>query len=133
MKTKKVCGCGQKTKNLSGVCDKCREKIIILNRIRDFINSLPSEKRKRSKAKYETYLAFKPNRGYKDGKDQLCWYCEKAGGLCSWSKDFTPVEGWEAEPDVLRIREKENGVVQTYYIKACPEYEPLKTLRESKY
>ena len=24
----------------------------------------------------------------------LCWDCANAVGWCSWSKDFTPVEGW---------------------------------------
>lgn len=113
MNTKKVCGCGQKTKNPIGICDQCLTKMRFLNRIREIVGRFPSEKdlkerkSKRKKAKYETYIAYK--------KDQLCWYCDKAGGLCSWSKDFTPVEGWDAEPDTI-------GTIKTYY--------PLKMRRE---
>lgn len=27
----------------------------------------------------------------------LCWSCGKAYSLCSWSKDFMPVKGWDAK------------------------------------
>jgi hypothetical protein len=106
-----------------------------LNRIREIVGRFPSEKdlkerkSKRKKAKYETYLAYKP-KNHVNSKDQLCWYCEKAGGLCSWSKDFTPVEGWDAEPDTIRNRDTIHRTTKTYYIKSCPEYEPLKMRRE---
>lgn len=30
-------------------------------------------------------------------KEQLCWTCQKAGGDCSWSSCFQPVEGWTAK------------------------------------
>lgn len=31
-------------------------------------------------------------------KETLCWTCQNACGGCSWSKSFTPVEGWDAKP-----------------------------------
>ena len=124
------CGCGQKTKNPSGICDKCLEKVRFLNRIREIVGITPKQRKKKTKYKYETYLAFKPNRGYKDGKEQLCWYCEKACGRCSWSRSFTPIEGWEAEPTTVRNRDTAQRTTATYYIKACPEYEPLKMRRK---
>lgn len=38
-------------------------------------------------------------RGVPNGKETrtICWDCSNACGACSWSKDFTPVEGWEIE------------------------------------
>ena len=135
MNTKKACGCGQKTKNPSGICDQCLDKIRLLNRIREIIGKLPSEKdlkekkRKRRNPKYETYFVFKPL-NHVNEKNQLCWYCEKACGKCSWSKDFTPVEGWDAEPATIRSREADAKIIETFYIKSCPEYEPLKMRRQ---
>lgn len=54
--------------------------------------------------------------------DQLCWSCKKAcGGCgCSWADKLKPVEGWTAEPAIIRG----NGtVIDTYSITDCPLYE----------
>ena len=49
-----------------------------------------------------------------------CWTCKNACGGCSWSRDFEPVKGWEAE----KTFHPTNGeFVESYYIKSCPEYE----------
>ena len=32
---------------------------------------------------------------------QPCWYCTKACGRCSWSKNFTPIKGWVAEKVIV--------------------------------
>ena len=52
-------------------------------------------------------------------RGQLCWRCKNACGGCSWSKNFTPVEGWDAKPVVLK---DEEGEIFTYNIKGCPEF-----------
>ena len=52
----------------------------------------------------------------------LCWDCAKAVNRCSWSIDFTPVEGWTAEK--TKLRNKDNGYVESYRVTACPEFEP---------
>ena len=53
-------------------------------------------------------------------KFQACWTCKNACGGCSWSRDFTPVEGWEAVPVVI----PSNGeFAETYKIICCPKYE----------
>lgn len=52
-------------------------------------------------------------------KEQLCWTCQKAGGDCSWSSCFQPVEGWTAE----RVHRK---TYDSYRITKCPEYVPDK-------
>ena len=66
--------------------------------------------------------------------DTLCWGCEKAGGKCSWSKNFTPVEGWKAVPTkVFQYTSGEKGKQYRYYtdsydVYECPEFEPLKAM-----
>ena len=52
--------------------------------------------------------------GY-NNHDQPCWSCGNCYGGCSWSFDFTPVEGWEAEKIF-----KDGDT--TYKIYSCPEY-----------
>lgn len=47
--------------------------------------------------------------------DQPCWTCGNCYGGCSWSSEFTPIEGWEAEPIM-----KDGDI--TYQIRYCPEY-----------
>lgn len=51
----------------------------------------------------------------------LCWDCEKSlCERCSWSKDFTPVPGWEAEPTV-----KQNfrgQPLRSFKVTYCPEF-----------
>ncbi|MGN1102231.1 MAG: hypothetical protein ACI4RG_08570 [Huintestinicola sp.] len=47
--------------------------------------------------------------------DQLCWSCVKAcdGKGCPWADKLKPVEGWAAEPAIIRG----NGtVIETYSI-----------------
>lgn len=48
-----------------------------------------------------------------------CWTCKNACGGCSWSRDFIPVEGWNA----VKTQYMDCGnVVDSYFIKSCPEY-----------
>lgn len=65
-------------------------------------------------------------------KQTLCWICAKAGGNCSWSKNFTPVEGWNAKPTKIRCREQETGYLDSYNVKECPEFKLLDTVRDSE-
>lgn len=63
----------------------------------------------------------------------LCWNCKKASGLCSWSKDFTPVEGWKAEPTKIWIGNgSQNPYDDSYLVHECPEFEPLDPLKMLK-
>lgn len=55
----------------------------------------------------------------KNNSKSICWDCKRATGFCSWSRDFEPVRGWEAEPTVI----KENGLahsIDSYDVKRCP-------------
>ena len=53
-------------------------------------------------------------------QDTLCWQCKKSGGLCSWSSNLTPVEGWEAKETWIKFPEK---VVSGFCVLRCPEFE----------
>ena len=52
-------------------------------------------------------------------KWQLCCTCKNAYWKCSWSKNFTPVDGWIAEPTIVK---DSMGDFTSYKIKECPEY-----------
>lgn len=61
----------------------------------------------------------------------LCWDCEKACGRCSWSKSFTPVEGWNAKPTKVRAdKYSVNQLIDSFIVYECPEFEPLKLTDE---
>jgi len=53
------------------------------------------------------------NRRAKDAdRTNPCIDCAKAGGKCSWSRDFIPVKGWVADK-----------IADTYEIISCPEFD----------
>lgn len=54
----------------------------------------------------------------------LCWDCRNAVFGCSWRKHFIPVEGWDATPHMLYVRDKAHGGVQSYEVHRCPQYVP---------
>lgn len=60
----------------------------------------------------------------KDNKLSLCWFCGKSTNRgCSWSKSFTPVEGWTAiRRDILNISKKNTSSMESYRVLTCPEY-----------
>lgn len=52
--------------------------------------------------------------------ETLCWMCAKACTKgCSWSYDFTPVDGWEADETV---QVHESRVDQSFMVFNCPEF-----------
>ena len=51
---------------------------------------------------------------------QPCETCQKYAGGCSWSRDFTPVLGWDATP----TEKRGSVVIHSYAIHHCPEYVP---------
>lgn len=62
----------------------------------------------------------RPSVDYSHEDYQPCWTCKKACGGCSWSRSFTPVKGWKAEPSFI----PSNGEFsETYKIIECPLYE----------
>ena len=47
------------------------------------------------------------------GKVTLCWVCQNCFGGCSWSSDYTPVEGWKAKKTPT-----------SYLVLSCPSFDP---------
>ena len=56
---------------------------------------------------------------YSAAEYQPCWTCQNSCGGCNWSREFKPVDGWEAEKTILIS----NGeYADSYRIISCPEY-----------
>lgn len=55
-------------------------------------------------------------------KETLCWNCQNAcNSGCSWSKNFIPVEGWEATPTISdRFTNTES-----YHVHKCPQFKEI--------
>lgn len=51
--------------------------------------------------------------------DSLCWECTNATGFCSWSADFTPVDGWEAEETIIK---QKGNPIPSFKVQKCPLY-----------
>lgn len=64
----------------------------------------------------------------------ICWRCANNCGGCSWSKNFTPVEGWTAVPTELQARGtgEKNDTISSYDVYACPEFELMERLKKGK-
>ena len=60
----------------------------------------------------------------KTKKGQLCWDCANACSGCSWSRNFTPVQGWIAESTTIVFKHPNGNEheTKTYKIIECPEY-----------
>ena len=68
----------------------------------------------------ERFVVSYPEDAPKRGKEQPCCTCKKAVFGCSWSRNFKPVEGWEAIPTIITHGDRQMG---SYQILNCPEYE----------
>lgn len=53
--------------------------------------------------------------------ESLCFKCGNCVDGCSWSRTFTPVDGWKAEPNYINSDEAES-----YHVVECPLYVPDK-------
>lgn len=71
-------------------------------------------------------------------KQTLCWICENACGKCSWSKDFTPVDGWKAKPtEIASYTTSKKGIrrkvsYSSYHVTECPEFKLLDDVKNNK-
>lgn len=58
-------------------------------------------------------------------RETICWNCKNAVMGCSWSKEFVPVDGWEAEyKPVLTSDGSNRRLVDSYLVTECPLYAP---------
>lgn len=70
-------------------------------------------------------------------KGTLCWQCanavpnEKYG--CKWSKDFEPVEGWNATPTIIGRQNAQLAPIPSFEVHECPEYLPIKDREKSEF
>jgi len=70
-------------------------------------------------------------------KGTLCWQCanavpnEKYG--CKWSKDFEPVEGWDATPTIIGRQNAQLAPIPSFEVHECPEYLPIKEREKSDF
>ena len=51
----------------------------------------------------------------------LCWHCQNACGGCSWSRSFTPVNGWKVKESALQAYDT-GRIVKSYHVISCPEF-----------
>lgn len=76
------------------------------------------------------YMDSYKNAVYRAPTATLCWTCGRACGGpngCSWSREYKPVEGWDAERRDVAVWRGESGrqyteYSESYYVKGCPEY-----------
>lgn len=52
----------------------------------------------------------------------LCWKCKHASGsqACKWATKATPIEGWNADPSIIKYYW---GNVNSFQVTDCPKYE----------
>ena len=63
---------------------------------------------------------------YTKNEVTLCWNCKRATGFCSWSEDFTPVEGWKAIPTKVKVansKGRNKTFTDSYLVIECPLFE----------
>ena len=70
---------------------------------------------------------------------QLCSSCERAVGFCSWSKRLDPVEGWDAEPSIIKVhksgRDNQKVIYEEYAgwrVRDCPLFIPDGKTKEER-
>lgn len=71
---------------------------------------------------------WREERGQTDARsmgETLCWSCENAvGGKCPWSRNFTPVVGWDAEETLVHAGDV---LLRSYCVRGCPLFTPDRT------
>jgi len=59
-------------------------------------------------------------------KKHICWKCENSvpnptkGTGCSWSRDYIPVENWDAKYDPHK--RQDGTIVEKYTVEHCPQF-----------
>lgn len=51
----------------------------------------------------------------------ICVLCKNSCGLCAWSANLKPVEGWNAKP--IKKRTTNGHLVDGFYVIDCPKFE----------
>lgn len=109
------------TKYSIKICRSCGTKFIPVSPSQRFCsarcrNKVPIDPSKNIKLiKKQNYCKGKTS-------DQPCWDCKNACGGCSWSKNLTPVKGWEAKIVKRKYCEDNEELNYTYKIISCPQF-----------
>lgn len=51
----------------------------------------------------------------------ICWNCAKACRKCPWSRNFEPVDGWNATP--TKVYSAEGVFIDSFIVHECPLFE----------
>ena len=51
----------------------------------------------------------------------ICWNCSKACRGCSWSRNFQPVDGWQATP--TKVYQANGKTLDSFIVHNCPQFE----------
>lgn len=86
------------------ICECCGEKFLSRSNLKKYCS--------KNCAREMSYRRLEEDK-------QLCWRCKKACGGCNWSKYLKPVDGWTAEPTIIK---DSMGDIPSYMIKKCPEF-----------
>ena len=86
------------------ICECCGKKFITKSKLKKYCSNICA--REMVKRKH-------------DENSQLCWRCKNACGGCRWSRDLKPVDGWVAEPTIVK---DSAGDFSSYKIYKCPEF-----------
>lgn len=62
--------------------------------------------------------------------ETICWSCAKAGGDCSWSLNYKPVEGWQAVRS--DVKTGVDDYVESYIVLTCPQYKKERRKKDEK-
>ena len=97
----------KKKKTIARRCERCGKIFFTSDVRRKYCGKMC-----RSEAKQDKY----------ELKGQPCWKCSKYCKGCSWSEGFIPVDGWIAQPTLIKNKkgEIEN---RSYDIIFCPQFQ----------
>ena len=85
-------------------CEICGKTFVCKSKLKIYCSAeckLEASKRKREK------------------KEQICWRCQRELCDCSWMKSSIPVDGWDADPVIVKDKE---GDIRSFKIKYCPNF-----------
>ena len=86
------------------------------------INIIDGNNGKRYRCKLSAPKIVPVDRSNFQYKRQLCWDCKRACGGCSWSRNFTPIAGWDAEETTICVQNRSEGRISSFYIRDCPQF-----------
>lgn len=54
----------------------------------------------------------------------ICWNCKNACCGCEWSKNYTPIQGWDAIPTQIYVNaDGKKSYTDSFIVQKCPNFE----------